>query len=166
MPIPDQQIFMEYAEQARHWYTGGMRMFHLYIFKYDFFKHDLTPLVLPFAFETRYNTYMAVNLHYLHPEIRVSVLESIDFLKLIHPETKEVVIDYKLLQQLFEDVSICLRRYKANGVSLLRHVPLEDFISKHWQSPGAMEPGFRQEMYNRSLNALHMKLQDRKKGII
>ena len=160
MPVPTTYIFEEYKEQAKKWRIGGMKLFNFYIFKYNFYKHDMTPLVLPFAFEQKYNTYQAINLHYLHPDVRIAVLETLDFIKLIHPDSKEVAVDYELLQHLFKDVSVCLRRYKAEGVSL------DDFVNRHWQSPGAMAPTFRTDMYGKSLSSMQMKLKDRQKGII
>jgi hypothetical protein len=164
MAIPTKHIFEEYQNQKKHWHIGGMKMFNMYIFKYNFFKHDMTPLVLPFGYEPQHHTYQAINLHYLHPEVRLAVLETLDFMKLINPDTKEVVFDYEMLKHLFKDTSICLRRYKAEGVSVLRYIPLEDFIDRHWQSPGAMSSTFRTEMHSRSLLSMQVKLKD--KGII
>ena len=143
-----------------------MKMFNLYIFRYNYWQHDMTPMVLPFNFEPQYNTYQAINFHYLHPEVRIAVLETLDFMKFIHPDSKEVAIDYEMLQHLFKDTSVCLRRYKMPGISFLRHIPLNDFIDRHWASPGSLTPVFRTEMYHRSLNSMQTKLKDKKKGII
>ena len=164
--VPTSNIFKEYMHQGKEWRTGGMKLWNIYIFRYDFWWNDMTPMILPFKFEPQFNTVMGLNLHYLHPEVRIAVLETIDYMKLINPDTKEILIDYSLLQRLFKDTSIALRRYKQNGVSFLRHVPLDDFIDRHWQSPGAMDASWRMRMHQRSLMSLQGKLHDRKRGVL
>jgi len=80
---------------------------------YAGFDTDPTPLILTFAFESKYNTVMAFNLRYVPTNIRRGVLDFI--LQSNKPRIKQrkpLLVDYRAVVKAFPQMYGAIRRYK------------------------------------------------------
>lgn len=131
----------------------SLRGKQLFVFNYEFYQHDQTPMVLPYHYEQKYKTWMAINWHYLDPKVRVKIFQKLMAGGHVN-EKGQIQLDTNMLKGLFKDISICLRRYKSTGIRHVIALDTNDFIDRYWQSQGRMNEEFRREMHKRSIEAL------------
>lgn len=131
-----------------------IRLGHLYLFHYQRWKHDRIPLAIIFNANDEYGCYNGINLHYLHPDVRLRFLIMLYETGRINKKFTNVRLNYDFIKEFFGDASICFRRYKPFAIQYLRHVPLKSFISEHMRHAGIMDPLFQAQMHERTAQVL------------
>ena len=146
IPYASSYIWQNITEPAKSIKPG-----HIYLFWYNRHQHDWTPMALIMKYEKEYNTFQAINFHYIHPNIRVPLLRSWDRLGLVNRDSDAVHIDYELIKTYVDDASIFLRRYKLDAISSPRLIPLDMFEEKYYRSYGHVVNASRPLLWNLSL---------------
>lgn len=101
-------------------FVGGLN--HI---QYVGHEHDKEPLALVLDYEPRYNTIIAINLHYLPISHREKLMRYI--IKTNKPRIKSqlpIVLDYKSLVRTVPSIRGAVRRYKRPLSRVLEVVPL------------------------------------------
>jgi len=81
------------------------------------FDTDPTPLVLPFVFESAYNTVLAFNIRYIPPPIRKALLKYVLDTNVARIQSNQpILIDYQSTARAIPEVKGIVRRYKIVGL--------------------------------------------------
>lgn len=95
---------------------------------YAAFDHDPNPLFLSMAYEGAYNTVIGVNLHYVPPKIRQSILKFIlDSNAARIRANQPIMIDWHSLERAVPYVKYITRRYKIYGIGVKETIPLVEW---------------------------------------
>ena len=151
IPYATSYIWQNITEHAKSIVPG-----HMYLFWYSNWQHDMTPLALVIKYEKEYNTFQAINLHYLHPDIRLPLVNTLDKLGLVNEVRDSIYIDYDLISYYSSEASLFLRRYKLDAIRAPRLIPISKFREKYWRSYGSMTPAIRPEIWHQSKKAFAM----------
>lgn len=108
--------------------------------RYAGFEHDPQPLILPYAFESRYQTILCLNLHYVPEAYRRAIMKFIlDSNKLRIMNNQSMMVDFQALKRAVPVAQYIVRRMKNVGIRVNETFPLSripEAISgtNRWQS--------------------------------
>jgi len=92
---------------------------------YAGFENDPTPTILTLAFESQYNTILALNVRYMPKNVRYAILQFILKVNKVRiRDKKSLVMDYKTIVAAFPLVKNVIRRYKIALIGVRENVPM------------------------------------------
>lgn len=94
---------------------------------YSGFDVDPTPLILPIAYESAYNTILALNLHYVPQQYRRAIMKFIlDSNAARIKSNQSMMVDWHALKRAIPIVQYITRRYKTIGIRVRETFALND----------------------------------------
>lgn len=93
--------------------------------RYGAFDHDPNPLIVPWAYESQYQTILAFNLHYVPQRIRSAIMRYIlESNQNRIKSNQSIIVDYKRISRAIPDVQYITRRYKTVLIGVNETYPL------------------------------------------
>jgi len=109
----------------------GIKLGQMYQIKYKNFKHDPFPLVIFLnTYDSKFQNFNAINLHYLVPQFREYFVKYI--LKLNDPRIKAdklPILTLAMAEKIIPNLSMAYRNYKAEEIKVIEQISHKRWIT-------------------------------------
>jgi hypothetical protein len=153
MSLHSESFLSRFRRPKKVEFTTGLQENKIMTFFYAAYQNDRSPLAIPLKYVSEHKMYTAINLHYLHPEVRKRLIQQLAASGRINFKENTVFLTTEVLRTLFDNMSVCFRSYKTDKVVNPQIISIDTFMKDLWKQPGIMAPGVQQGFWDHSRSA-------------